>query len=230
MDWMNLKRRNGPRAIAALVLFSIVQVGLQVGLAEPTVTTTAIPISAQVVGRLTTSNNSPIQVNGLSASTGASILSGATLETGADQTATVNLGPLGTVDIAPNTKLVLTFGDQGDFKALVTTGCVKVTARTNAIGEIATDQGSQGKTNPATGGVLEMCNQPGAAPVVGPGVAANAGVGAAAPSGAAAAGGGGLFGLGVPATIAIVAGGTAAGLTPLFFADDNQINPSGPSN
>ena len=223
---MNLKRRNGPRAIAALLLFFIAQIGLQVGLAEPTVITTAIPITPQTVGRLTTSNNQPIQVNGLSAATGASILSGATLETGVDQTATVNLGALGTVDIAPNTKLVLTFDDQGNFKALVTIGCVKVTARTNATGEIATEQGSLGKTNPATGGVLEMCNQPGAAPVVGPGVAANAGVGAGAPAGAAAAGGGGLFGLGVPATIAVVSAATAAGLTPLSFQD----NPSGPSN
>ena len=102
---MNLKRRNGPRAIAALLLlFSIAQIGLQVGLAEPTVTT-AIPITPQAVGRLTTRNNQPIQVNGLSATTGASILSGATIETGADQSATVNLGPLGTVDIALNTKL-----------------------------------------------------------------------------------------------------------------------------
>ena len=223
---MNLKRRNGSRAIAALLIFFIAQIGLQVGLAEPTVTTTATPILSQAIGRLTTSNNQPIQVNGNSAATGASIVSGATLETGADQTATVNLGPLGTVDIAPNTKFVLTFDDQGNFKALVTIGCVKVTARTNATGEIATDQGSLGKTNPATGGVLEMCNQPGAAPVVGPGVAANAGVGAGAPAGAAAAGGGGLFGLGVPATIAIVGAGTAAGLTPLFFQD----NPSGLSD
>ena len=223
---MNLKRRNGPRAIAALLLFFIAQIGLQVGLAEPTVITTAIRITPQTVGRLTTSNNQPIQVNGLSAATGASILSGATIETGADQTATVNLGALGTVDIAPNTKLVLTFDDQGNFKALVAIGCVKVTARTNATGEIATEQGSLGKTNPATGGVLEMCNQPGAAPVVGPGVAANAGVGAGAPAGAAAEGGGGLFGLGVPATIAVVSAATAAGLTPLWFQD----NPSGPSN
>jgi hypothetical protein len=226
MFWMSSKRRNGPRVIAALLLFSIAQIGLQVGLAEPTVTTTAITITPQAVGRLTTRNNQPIQVNGVSATTGASILSGATLETGADQTATVNLGPLGTVDIAPNTKFVLTFDDQGNFKALVTSGCVKVTARAKAIGEIATDQGSQGKTDPATGGVLEMCNQPGGPPVVGPGVAANAGVGAAGPSGAAAAGAGGLFGLGIPATVAIIGAGTAAGLTPLFFQD----NPSGPSN
>ncbi|HEU4769322.1 MAG TPA: hypothetical protein VFS77_18285 [Pyrinomonadaceae bacterium] len=223
---MDQKRRKGFRTIAALLLLSIAQVGLQVGLAEPA-SNTALSIEPQATGRLTTRNNQPIQVNGLSAANGASILSGAVLETGADQSATVNLGSLGTVDISPNTRLTLTFDDQGNFKALVTQGCVILTARTNATAELATEQGSQGKTNPATGGVLEMCAQPGAAPVVGPGVAANAGAGAgAATGGATAAGGGGLFGLGVPATIAIVSAGTAAALTPLFFQD----NPSGATN
>ncbi|HEU4712711.1 MAG TPA: hypothetical protein VFS76_14155 [Pyrinomonadaceae bacterium] len=222
---MDQKRRKGLRAIAALLLLSIAQVGLQVGLAEPASNTA--PIAPQTVGRLTTRNNQPIQVNGLSAASGASILSGAVLETGADQSATVNVGALGTLDISPNTRVTLTFDDQGNIKALVAAGCVILTAKTNATGEIATDQGSLGKTNPATGGTLEMCNQPGAAPVVGPGVAANAGAGAGAGAAAgAAAGGGGLFGLGVPATIAIVSAGTAAGLTPLFFQD----NPSGPNN
>jgi hypothetical protein len=223
---MNLKRRNGPRAIAALLLFFIAQIGLQVGLAEPTVNTAAL-IAPQTVARLTTSNNQPIQVNGLSATTGASILSGATLETGAGQSATVNLGPLGSVEIAPNTKLVLTFDDQGNFKALVMFGCVKVSAKTNATGEIATDQGSAGKTNPVSGGELEMRYQAGAAPAIGPGVCAGGAAGTGAPPSArTTGGGGGLFGLGVPATIAIVSAGTAAGITPLFFQD----NPSGPSN
>ena len=223
---MDQKRRKGLRAIAAFLLLSIAQVGLQVGLAEPA-SNTATPIAPQTAGRLTTRNNQPIQVNGLSAASGASILSGATLETGADQSATVNLGPLGNLDISPNTRVTLTFDDQGNIKALVAVGCVILTAKTNATGEIATDQGSLGKTNPATGGTLEMCSQPGAAPVVGPGVAANAGAGAGAGAASgAAAGGGGLFGLGVPATIAIVSAGTAAGLTPLFFQD----NPSGPNN
>jgi hypothetical protein len=222
---MNLKRRNGSKAIAALLLFSILQIGLQVSLAEPT-DTTAIPITPQTVGRLTTSNNQPVQVNGLSASTGASILSGATIETGANQSATVNLGPLGSVEISPNTKVVLTFDEQVNFKALVMFGCVKVVARTNATGEIATDQGNLGKTNPATGGDLEVRYQPGATPAVGQGVCSDAGAVPGEPAGAAAAGDGGLFGLGVPASVAIIGAGTAAGLTPLFFQD----NPSGPSN
>ncbi len=222
---MNLKRRNGPRVIAALILFSIAQVGLQISLAGPT--TTAVPIPPQTVARLTTRNNQPIQVNGLSATTGASIVSGATLETGADQSATVNLGPLGSVDIGPNTKLTLTFDDQGNFKALVMTGCAKVSARKNATGEIATDQGSVGKTNPASGGDLEVRYQPGTAPAVGQGVCSTDVATGVPPTDAGASGSqGGLFGLGVPATIAIVGAGTAAGLTPLFFQD----NPSGASN
>src|ERR1043165_9214206 len=161
---MNPKRRNGPRAIAALLLFSIMQVGLQVGLAEPTNATTTTTVPQQFVARLTTRNNQPITVNGLSATTGASILTGATIETGADQSATVNLGPLGTLDIAPNTKLVLTYDEKGNVKAVIIFGCAVLTAKKKTTGEVATEQGgSAGKTDPAKGGVLDICFPPGAA-------------------------------------------------------------------
>jgi len=206
---MNQKRRNGPRAIAALLLFSIVQISLQVGLAEPSNATNTTPVVQQIVARLTTSNNQPITVNGLGANTGASILTGATIETGADQSATVNLGSLGSVDIAPNTKLVLTYDDQGNVKVLVITGCAVLTAKKKTNGEVATEQGgSGGKTDPAAGGVLRICS-PGAVAPANPAPAAH--------------GGGGLFGLGTAATVAIFSGIGAAALTPLFFQD----NPSG---
>jgi hypothetical protein len=147
---MNQKRRNGPRAIAALLLFSIAQVGLQVGLAEPVNNATNVtPIPQQIVARLSTRNNQPITVNGLSATTGASILTGATIETGADQSATVNLGPLGSLDIAPNTKLVLTYDDQGNVKAVLIYGCVVLSAKKKTNGEVATEQSTLGKTDPA---------------------------------------------------------------------------------
>lgn len=219
-----MKRRKALAAVAALLLFSVSQIGLQIGLAEPKSTRTTPIIPQQIVARLATRNNQPITVNGQSASTGASLLTGTTIETAADQSATVNVGPVGTVDIAPNTKVVLTF-EQGILKADVIYGCVILTARQNTTGEITTEKGSIGKTDPASGGSLEMCyTQGAAAPTVGPGVAQGAGAGAG-PAGAAAAGGGGLFGLGVPATIAIISAGTAAGITPLFFPDDNT-NPS----
>ena len=213
---MNQKRGNGSRVIAALLLFSITQIGLA---------TRATAIPQQFVARLTTRNNQPITVNGLSATTGASIVTGATIETGADQSATVNLGSLGTLDIAPNTKLVLTYDDQGNVKALIIYGCAILTAKKKTKGEIATEQGSAGKTDPAAGGVLDICFPQGAtAPQVGQGAASAAGAGAGASTAPAAAGsGGGLFGLGRAATIAIFAGIGAVALTPLAFQD----NPSG---
>ena len=126
---MNQKRRNGSRAIAAFLLFSIAQIGLQIGFAEPNEVTSATPVPQQVIARLTTRNNVPITVNGLSAATGATILTGATIETGADQSATVNLGPLGSLDIAPNTKLILTYDDDGNVKVVVIVGCVVLAAK-----------------------------------------------------------------------------------------------------
>ena len=212
---MNQKRRNGSRAIAALLLFSIAQIGLA---------TRATAVPQQFIARLTTRNNQPITVNGLSAATGASIVTGATIETGADQSATVNLGSLGKLDIAPNTKLVLTYDDQGNVKALIIYGCAILTAKKKTNGEIATEQGSAGKTDPAAGGVLDVCFPQGAtAPQVGQGAAAAAGAGAGASTSPAAAGGG-LFGLGKAATVAIIAGyiGEVA-LVPLVLQD----NPSG---
>src|SRR5215212_9216947 len=173
---MNLKRRKASGAVAALLLFSTFQIGLQIGLAEPSSTKAPAVVPQQLVARLSTRNNQPITVNGQSANAGASIFSGATLETGADQGATVSIGPLGSVDIAPNTKVVITF-EQGSLKATVVYGCVIVNAKKSTTGEIATEQGSAGKTDPAKGGVLEICFQQGAAaPTIGPGVAAGAGV------------------------------------------------------
>src|SRR5215213_4608875 len=174
---MKLKRRNGPRAIAALLLFSVLQVGLRA----------ATPIAPQLVGRLKTSNNQPVTINGLSAQTGASVLSGATIDTAADQSSTVYLGPLGSIEISPNTKVVLTF-EQGSARATVVTGCAKVKAEKGTTGEIATEQGSPRRTDPAAGGVLDMCFPERAATSPPP-----------SPNG----GGGGLFGLGRAATIAI---------------------------
>ncbi len=220
---MNLKHNKASKAVAALVLFAITQVGVQIGFAAPATSTTAnAPIPQQFIARLTTRNNQPITVNGNGATTGASILTGATIETGADQSATVNLGPLGTLDIAPNTKLVLTYDDNGNVKATIIFGCAILAAKKKAKGEVATEQGgTAGKTDPATGGILDICFPPGAAgPVVGQGAAAAAGAGAGAA--AAAGGGGGLFGLGTAATIAVLAGYGAEVVLPIVF----QLNSS----
>jgi hypothetical protein len=223
---MSLRRRKGLKAIAVLLLFSIAQVGVQVSFAEPNPANALIPIPQQFIAKLTTRNNQPITVNGNSAATGAAIVTNAVIETGADQSATVDLGPLGSLDIAPNTTLTLTYDEQGNVRVTLKTGCAILRTKKKATGEVATDQGSAGKSDPKTGGILDICFPPGApSPVVGQGAAASAGAGAGpgvAAGAAAAGGGGGLFGLGIPATVAIIAAGTGAALAPLGF----QSNPS----
>lgn len=201
---MNRRRRNGPRAIAAFLLFSLVLIALQTGFAEQdrSPNTTATP--QQFVARLTTRNNQTITVNGVNAITGATILTGATIETSSDTSATVNIGPPGSVDIEPGTKLVLTYDDERHVKALIIFGCAILTANKNTSGEIANEQGSVEKNEKEAGGVLRMCFPAG--------VVQNPGNGQ-----------GGLFGLGRAATIAIFSAGGAAALTPLAFQD----NPSG---
>jgi hypothetical protein len=227
---MNLRRRKGYKVIAALLLFAMAQLAMQIAFAAPASPPTNVaPIPQQFIARLTTRNNQPITVNGNSATTGASIVTGATIETGADQAATVNLGPLGTLDIAPNTKLVLTYDENGNVKATLVYGCAILAAKKKTTGEVATEQGgTAAKTDPAKGGILDICFPPGAAaPTVGQGAAqaAGAGAGSAAP---AAVGAGGLFGLGTAATIAIFAGTGAAIITPLVAFQDNPSGPSAP--
>jgi hypothetical protein len=204
---MDQKRRNGYRAVAALLLFSIAQVGLQVVFADRTSTINATTLAPQIIGRLTTKNNQPVTVNGLSAATGASILTGATIETGNDQSATVDLGPIGALEIDQNTRVVLTYDEQRNVKAHVLSGCVTLRTRTGATGEVMSDQGFTGRTNPAADASLNNCSS-------------------AKPALPLGTDQGGLFGLGRAATIAIVAAAGAAATTPLFF-DDNP-SPSAP--
>src|SRR5215510_14721003 len=148
---MNLKRRKGYQMIAVLLLFAMAQLAVQIAFAAPaSPATSVVPIPQQFIARLTTRNNQPITVNGNSATPGASIVTGAAIETGADQVASVNLGSLGTLDIAPNTKLVLTYDEDGNIKATMVYGCAILAAKKKTTGEVATEQGgTAAKTDPA---------------------------------------------------------------------------------
>ena len=118
---MSLRGLKGIKAIAALLVFVIAQLGIQVGFAEPSSANTAVPVPQQFFARLRTKNNGTVTVNGLSATTGATIATDATIETDAVTSATVNLGALGNLDLAPNTKVVLTYDDQGNVKVTLIT-------------------------------------------------------------------------------------------------------------
>jgi hypothetical protein len=65
--------------------------------------------SGTLLGRLITTSNRPIMVNGGEAVTGSTILSGAQLVTAAGSSATVQVDKIATVTVAPNSFLTLNF-------------------------------------------------------------------------------------------------------------------------
>lgn len=234
---MNSQVKRILKAVSFVLTFSLVQVYVQADLLP---SSGKAPLTAvgqgggDVTGRLTTRGNNPVTVNGNSARSGETILSGAQIQTPPGVGATVQLGPLGRVDVAPETVLNIAYTADG-ITVNVTSGCLILTSGQGKTGTVTTSQGGTERTS-APGAPLDICvsRVAGAAPVVGQGAAANAGAGAgggaaaASGGGAAAAGGGGggLFGLGTTGTI-LLASAAAAGVAAAIIVPCRRgPNPS----
>ena len=133
-------------ALAALLAFSFSQIYVQAVL--PNATTGSVAPQRLIAARLSTTANRPILVNGNSLATGASILTGNTLETPDQVSAVIDLGDAGVVELQPNSKIQLDFDADGNVRVKVLRGCVVTRKKANGIGEaeIYTDQASE-KTN-----------------------------------------------------------------------------------
>lgn len=194
IDSMNSKYQRRITAITLFVVVAVLQTYVGVSFAARTPGSAALSTEAQgLTGILTTTGNKPITVNGVSAATGATILSGATIETPDQVGATINIPGHGSLEIAPNTKVTVEFDQNGNIKVTVIQGCLVLLTKKGTSGEINNAQGVAGKTDGAGDGRLEVCPTKVA--------------------GAAAEGGGGL---GPGGTVAIVAG-IGAGVTALAF-------------
>ncbi len=182
---MNSRCKRITTATALLLIFSVAQVYVQASFAKPDSKSDPAAGSQQFAAILTTRGNQPITINGASAISGATVLTDATIETPEQVGATINLGSLGVLDIAPKTKLTLRFDHNGSVKVTLIQGCAILRASKNTTGEVDTPQGYAGATDPATGGVLNICFPPGTtSPTVSAG-AAGAGAGAAGSGGTA---------------------------------------------
>jgi len=200
---MSKQRRSTYRALAVFLAAALVQVCIQLSFAAP---------PQQFIARLTTTGNQPITVNGASAASGASLLTGATIETPDAVSATIDLGALGTVELQPNSSIQLDFDDSGNVRVKVLRGCVVVKKNGPGEAEAYTAEGASEKTNSNRKG-LGFCYL-------------NGGL---SPLQTAAAVGGGTAGegIGTSALVAILAGGgaLAAGLIWAFHGGGG--NPSG---
>jgi hypothetical protein len=133
------KNRGAIKILAILMAVSLSQLYVQIGMAQggPRI----------ITGRLTTTGGRSITVNGANTASGASILTGATIETGDGVGAAIDLGPLGVVELEPNSKIELAFNDDGSVRVKLINGCAKVNKRGNGEGEIYTAEGASEKTN-----------------------------------------------------------------------------------
>ncbi len=208
---MTTQRRKVSRAIAVFLAIALVQVFVQLSFAAPASPSAPVVVPQQFIARLTTSGNQPITVNNASAASGASLLTGATIETPDAVSATIDLGALGTVELQPNSSIQLDFDDNGNVRIKLLRGCVLMRKSGNGVGEIYTAEGASEKTNSNRKG-MSFCF---------------VGGGSLSPLNQTAAVGGGTGGGGIAteALIAILAGGGSV-VAGLIWAFHNGNNPS----
>src|ERR1043166_10282162 len=127
---MNLRRRKALQAIAIFCAFTFAQIYVHGAL--PEATAGGIP-QRQITARLTTRNNQPITVNGNQIGTGATLLTGATIETPDQVSGVIDLGDAGVVEIQPNSTIKLDFDENGNVRVKVLRGCVITKKKTNVL-------------------------------------------------------------------------------------------------
>ena len=224
---MNQGWQKAMRAVAIILVLSITQVYIQTNLALPgdSAKGSAASAQTQIAGKLVTRGSQPVLVNGNNASTGATILTNSVIETPDGVSATVNLGALGSLDIAPNTTLSVEFVS-GEVRVRVVRGCLILKARRGVNAQISTDQGIAAKNDPSQQQALDVCVVPGVpAPIVNQGAAANAGAGAGMVQTSALAPG--LTGTSTGWGVGFGAAGIFAGIfAPVFIPCRRGRNPS----
>jgi hypothetical protein len=140
---MSLRRRKAVNAIAIFFAFCFAQVYVHGALPDPA---PAAPPQRQITARLTTKNNQPITVNGNAVGTGATLVTGATIETPDQVSGVIDLGDAGVVEIQPNSTIKLDFDENGNVRVKVIRGCTVVRKKTNVLPgemELYTDAASE---------------------------------------------------------------------------------------
>jgi hypothetical protein len=204
---MSLRQRKAFKALAVFLAFSFAQVYVQTSFAEPGNSRTSVPVPQALVAKLTTRGGAAT-VNGTGASSGATILSGATIETPDQVSATIDLGSAGTIDLQPNSAIQLDFANDGTVRVKVLRGCVTMKKKGAGTGEIYTAEGASEKSNGRK--AMGFCYLDGKLN----------------PFGAAAAGGGSAAGGGLSTAAKIAIFGGIAGGTIGIILGTRGSNPS----
>lgn len=127
--------------IAAVCLF---QISVLAAVTTPNASSTA---NGLMLGRLMLAGSESILVNGNSAGSGTTILSGSQLQTPAQVEATVQLGSAGKLFIQPNTNLTVTF-DKTNINVKVVAGKAFVAANPGVASSVTNPDGTTAAGEP----------------------------------------------------------------------------------
>jgi hypothetical protein len=144
---MTSKPQRAASAIALVLIFSISQIYVQASLVGKSSAATN-PAAAARTGKLTTSGNNPINVNGNSTKPGTTVLSGSQLLTPAGVGASVQIGKLGLLRMAPDTTLTLNF-DGSSVDVTLASGYATLTTGPGVKGSITLPDGKTERTDSA---------------------------------------------------------------------------------
>jgi hypothetical protein len=149
---MTVRHHKAFSAIALFLVFSVTQVYVQASLIASTPGNNK-GAAALVSGKLATRSGGLIKLNGNDVGPGTTILSGAQIQTPADIGATVQLGALGKVDLAPETSLTLSFG-QSSVDVKLDGGYAVLTTMKGIDGSMTTPNGVVSKSDASKASTL----------------------------------------------------------------------------
>lgn len=148
------KRQRATTAIALLLIFSISQIYVQANLSGESSSVKSAAATPARTGRLTTSGNQPVTLNGNLTHSGTTVLSGAQLQTPVGVEASVQLGRIGLLRLAPETSLTLNFDDES-IDVTLSSGSATLTTNEGFNGSITTPDGKTERTDPASLSTIE---------------------------------------------------------------------------
>ena len=206
-----MKTNLAANIVAGILLLAVVQVYVVPAFATaPLIVKEPGTQQTSTAGILTTKGNKPVTVNGAVAKTGSSIVDGSVIETPDGVGATVAFPGHGSINISPQSRLSIQIDAAGNIIIKVTAGCVSLHLLKGTSGEVDNDTGVVGKSDGSTEKAIDSCPNKPASSVL--------------PHH-------GLFGLGIGATIAVIAaaGGGAALAADFAFLRGNRVsvNPLG---
>src|SRR5262245_6456972 len=130
---MTPRKHKALKAVAILVAFIFAQMYVSAALPPPA--PGGVP-QQPLTARLITKDNQPITVNGNSVGTGATILTGATIETPEQVSAVIDLGNAGTVEVTPGSQIKIDFDENGNVRVKVVRGCAMTKKKQNILDNV----------------------------------------------------------------------------------------------